>query len=553
VSVQRPAAMPDNSRFTMSAAAWSVILVLAAIPLIIPRDWHGPGLTVQAGLLLLLLAAVAAAAASRWRRVWELTRRDAAVWLTLAAGVWIIGVTVWHGPWPVPVSAASLWLLIVLFWAGLVAVWTSPREWPERLLRLLVVLAIAEAAVGVLSLGIPGLLATLRELFTNPDSRVTAWRIAGTIRHPNLFAGFLVIGGVLGFGAFLASLRDRGRPLTRWLLGGGVLLVLAALFLSLSRGAWLGLLGGGGLVLMCRWWGRRRWLPAALAGLALLAVAGQGVFLAARFYRAYFDGGYFEHVQRNLMAGFTGAVDLAALPAARHDLDRNGALDAAGLVIAAHGRQAFQERYADQVAAYRNLWRGDFWQKAGARFRGLLVYPDGPTAQRLLAALMCAELMIRHPVAGVGPGNYGRVAGRQAYDQTDRTFIDYHSHSLPLQLGVEFGWAGWLLWAALAAGFIRTLVVYFRGSVRPVPVDAVFFLAWAVAATGVHNLVDITILANPLRVVFPLLAAVFWAAARRETGGPPEAPSVRLGFHFHDGRRQQGEQERGAGGEEGEG
>jgi len=534
----------------MSAAAWIVILVQAAIPLIIPRDWHGLGLTIQAVLLLLLLAAVAAAAATRRRRIWELVRRDAAVRLTLAAGVWIVGVTVWHGPLPVPVSAAGLWLQILLFWAGLVAVWTSPREWPERYLRLLVVLAVAEAAVGVLSRGIPRLSAMLRELFTNPNAFVTGWRIAGTIRHPNLFAGFLVIGGVLAFGAFLASLRARGRPLTRWLLGGGGLLVLAALFLSLSRGAWLGLAGGGGLVLVCRWWGRRRWLPAALGGLALLAVAGQGVFLAAKFYRAYFDGGYWEHVQRNLMAGFTGAVDLAALPAARHDLDRNGVLDAADLVIAARGRQTFQARYDDQVAAYRNLWRGDFWQKAGARFRGLLVYPDGPTAQRLLAVLTCAEIMIRHPVVGVGPGNYGRYAARYACDQVDRTFINYHAHSLPLQLGIEFGWAGVLLWALLAAGFIRTLVVYFRGSARPMCADAVFYLVWAVAATGVHNLVDITILANPLRVVFPLVAAVFWAAARRGIDGPPEAPSVRLGFRFPDGRNQQGEQERGAGGEE---
>ncbi len=545
--------MPADPHPTLSAVIWTVLLVQTAVPLFIPRDWHRLGLTVQAGLLMLLLAAVAVAAAGRWRRVWKLSRRDAAVWLTLAAGVWIIGVTVWHGPLPVPVSAGSLWLLIVLFWAGLVAVRTSPREWPERFLRLLVVLAVAEAAVGVLAFGIPGLQATLRELFANPDVDITKWRIAGTIRHSNLFAGFLVIGGVLGFGGFLSTLGVRGRPLSRWFQYGGGLLILAALFLSLSRGAWLGLVGGGGLVLMCRWWGRRRWLSAALAGLALLAVAGQGVFLAARFYRAYFDGGYLEDVQKNLMAGFTGAVDMAALPAARHDLDRNGSLDAVDLIIATTGRQAFQEQYAEQAAAYRNSSRSDFWQKAGARFRGLLVYPDRHTAQRLLAALMCAEIIIRHPVAGVGPGNYGRVAERYAYDQTDRTFIDFHSHSLPLQLGVEFGWVGVLLWVLLAAGFLRTLVAYFRSSTRPARADAVFFLAWAVAAIGIHNLVDITILANPLRVVFPLLAAVFWAAVRRGIDGPLEAPSVRLGSHLHDGRRQQGEQERGAGGEEGEG
>ncbi len=104
-------------------------------------------------------------------------------------------------------------------------------------------------------------------------------RSFSTLGHPNLFGGFTVIAIFMCLGLFLGC--ERGQNVWRRLfLGGAMGIMVIALLMSKSRGAWIGFACGLGSVMLMNvgWIIRRIW-----------ALAAGGVVLAALLYFALPD------------------------------------------------------------------------------------------------------------------------------------------------------------------------------------------------------------------------------------------------------------------------
>lgn len=106
-------------------------------------------------------------------------------------------------------------------------------------------------------------------------------RAYGTFEQPNPYAGYLGLILPLALGTGLGILLQRINPLSRWLLavlaGGTLVAMLAALFFSYSRGAWIGVaaaLGTTALLVLVR--SRRTATLAIVVGLVALIVVGLG-------------------------------------------------------------------------------------------------------------------------------------------------------------------------------------------------------------------------------------------------------------------------------------
>jgi len=142
---------------------------------------------------------------------------------------------------------------IFIFWCGLIAVKSNSAQWSNRYLLFLVGLAFLEAVLGIIEFFSEPFFSYLAPAFTNTSAHTVYWRIAGTASHPNQYAGFLLMGVTLSF--FLAS-RTKGKIGWRLFFNFTVLtVILLSLVLSISRGALLGLLGGGHwcFVVMVNW------------------------------------------------------------------------------------------------------------------------------------------------------------------------------------------------------------------------------------------------------------------------------------------------------------
>lgn len=132
----------------------------------------------------------------------------------------------------------------------------------------------------------PGKLSVINRLGLFMDERLPA--IPGPDIHSNVAAGLLVV--ALPFGmAFTWDAWRRRHKLLAALAGLCTLLILAGLFMTSSRGAWLALLGAmvlAGLLLL-----QRRWFfspPRALVFWVVLAVAA-GLVVASVFFTGNFD------------------------------------------------------------------------------------------------------------------------------------------------------------------------------------------------------------------------------------------------------------------------
>jgi hypothetical protein len=132
------------------------------------------------------------------------------------------------------------------------------------------------------------------------DNPALGERAVGTQVDPNSFGGLLVVIAVLTGVALLA-----GRPvLPRWLLGGLFLVDMAALVLTNSRSALVGVLAAGALVATLRY--RRLWVW-GVAGTLAIALLGLGSGYFARLA----SGLRFED-QASLMrlAEYRNAIDI---------------------------------------------------------------------------------------------------------------------------------------------------------------------------------------------------------------------------------------------------
>lgn len=205
----------------------------------------------------------------------------------------------------------KLLLSIGIFYAASNLLRTSSAV--SIVLRTLILLGGIEAALGVVLWRLPDTLAgsiLLRlSVVGYPTDRVTRYvednpalgeRAVGTQVDPNSFGGLLVIIAIFTGVALLAR-----RPiLPRWLLAGLFLFDIAALVLTNSRAALVGVVAGGVLVATLRY--RRLWgWGLALAAVILALGLGSGYF-------ARLASGFRFEDQASLMrlAEYSNALDI---------------------------------------------------------------------------------------------------------------------------------------------------------------------------------------------------------------------------------------------------
>jgi O-antigen ligase len=124
------------------------------------------------------------------------------------------------------------------------------------------------------ALAVHALVEALRAGSFHPEDSAGRTLVTSLTGRPNGF-GAVMAAGIIA--ALTSATEARGRP-TRLLLAAAVVLQLAALLANGSRGALLGMIAGGLLVLWLRL--RQRGLRTAVAGLAaLVAVAVAGILL----------------------------------------------------------------------------------------------------------------------------------------------------------------------------------------------------------------------------------------------------------------------------------
>ncbi|MCC6616297.1 MAG: O-antigen ligase family protein [Anaerolineae bacterium] len=210
---------------------------------------------------------------SRMRALWAITLLLLAIW-AYASQAWAFTREIKPEASP---SAGLGWCIVALF--TLVVACAAQR----RILITLMLVAGSFVALVTLvqvgqqsSLGLHTLGEFQASLITGGKSILSAgdWhylRPSGLYPHPNMLGGLLAICTLF---ASARAVNAQGRARLVYL--GLLILILAALLLTFSRSAWLGLaVGGLALWLMLRL-GWHRWLPVVLAG----AVTG-AIFFAA--------------------------------------------------------------------------------------------------------------------------------------------------------------------------------------------------------------------------------------------------------------------------------
>jgi len=154
-----------------------------------------------------------------------------------------------------------------------------PAVW---VLVMLLLAGLSQAAVGIWQFGLRGMGPEHFEILGR------FYRAYGTFEQPNPFGGFMNLSLLLALGVVVMLLGEwwqgvksarrgispfalRPSPLL-FLVGVSLLGAAAALVMSWSRGAWLGL--AGGLAVFVLFWPRRRWLGIGLLLLTVLLLWG---------------------------------------------------------------------------------------------------------------------------------------------------------------------------------------------------------------------------------------------------------------------------------------
>ncbi|MCE5333669.1 MAG: O-antigen ligase family protein, partial [Desulfobacteraceae bacterium] len=209
-------------------------------------------------LALLVFAPLARGATARWTFC-------VALWLALVAVCAMLARRLWSGERLLPETPLDLPLALLLVVAGIsslgsiyrdATLWgllrlflyiaafylafemTEERERTRRLLQVLVGMGIFVSLVGLIEHG-DGSLSVFRETGIFPG-------LNGTFVNYNHLAGFLAMIFTLALGVVLHRTTE---SIMAW--GCALLLVLVALCLSQSRGAWIGSLLAVGFVLVC--------------------------------------------------------------------------------------------------------------------------------------------------------------------------------------------------------------------------------------------------------------------------------------------------------------
>ena len=235
----------------------------------------GLPLVTRGGLSLLILAA-----GLLWL-LWSLRTpagpiRPISAWLLVMLAVAVLAT----GFSPVPLAAFKGLLKLVSYlgvYALMRLLLEAAPQWWDRIVAALLAGELASAVIAIRQLyGDTGELARWADPNSVADGTI---RVYGPLENPNLLAGYLI--PILPIAA-VALLRWRSWP-QRLFAAAALVLGAASLFLSYSRGGWLGMLAAlGSLVLLLvlrqtRSWPPlwRRLFPVLLiaAGVALLVVA----------------------------------------------------------------------------------------------------------------------------------------------------------------------------------------------------------------------------------------------------------------------------------------
>jgi hypothetical protein len=342
-----------------------------------------------------------------------------------------------------------------LFALGLVAVGSG------RYARHLVWAALLAMAVvcgaGLLSRLAPDLVST------GPPPAIAGFRLQGPLSYWNAFGAMSATATVLALG--LAA-DARAHPLARAGAAAGSVALFVAMYLSLSRGAWLAFFAGLAVLAVLS---VQRWsllLTAASAGgPAVLAV------LALRAHSRIVDGpldagaGHAYALELALLAAVAGALTWAVAtgrrsPVFMDNLRRAGrpaalALGAAAVVfaVAAYAVKAGDlegwtaSRLDDGSAWVSRQWR-EFMRPATFSESGTarLTTARGTRSDLYRVAIDGFEA---HPLRGAGAGSYEILWTRdRRVDEQVR-----NAHSLELETLAELGLVG----AVLLAGFLATL------------------------------------------------------------------------------------------------
>jgi putative inorganic carbon (hco3(-)) transporter len=226
-----------------------------------------PGTFQDPGQILLALALAGWAARSLWRR--DITIPRTWLWLPLVAYVSVGLLSL------LPAQSLTDGLREIAKWVqvALVLLVILPEVQRGRhgwLIGALLLAGLAQAAVGLWQFGFQT---------RGPEHFQLAagnFRAYGSFEQPNPYGGFLGLLWPLAAGLCWAAVVRalRGRQTRDWLSAAGLALaaglMLAGLFASFSRGAWLGAAAAAGTMAIVL---PRRWLAGLLLGAAGLALA----------------------------------------------------------------------------------------------------------------------------------------------------------------------------------------------------------------------------------------------------------------------------------------
>ena len=136
------------------------------------------------------------------------------------------------------------------------------------------------------------------------------------------------------------------------------------------------------------------------------------------------------------------------------------------------------------------------------------------------------EIVMDHPVFGIGENSFPRVAQRYALFLGNSTSTYDHAHNIPLTIAAELGLVGLAVLAWLAVAFVRVLLQAYRRS-NPEDRGLVLALAGAFLALTLQGMVDYTLRSAVIVAVIFMLAgcAAVMAGAGRSAQSPDTAPS----------------------------
>jgi len=472
-----------------------------------------------------VLAAVILVAVAAWL-AWQRGGYFPPAFLAAGAVAFVataVVVVVWP-PRPLPPGAALIAVAAVLglaAWMAVSAGWSpvpaTAVEDAQRALAYGAVLALAVlaasadgfrrqvpwvvVAVIVLVVGAGLLSRLLPDLISSPAPRPEAgFRLDYPLGYSNAYGGLAAIGIVLGLGLSGDRLARAG---PRGLAAAATVPLGVAMYLSLSRGAWLAL-AAGLVVLFLLARERLALLATAVAAAAAAAV----VILVLQDHPALVDG---PRAGEALGAGgggvlaltlglalVVGAVQLAVIAA---PVRVPGAAVAAVLALVVLGGAAAVAVEHRRVGDFFDRQWNDFLRPAGQPSQsGRLATAKGPRSDFYRVALDGFEAQ---PWRGIGSGGFEPLYVRDR--RTNETARDVHS--LYLEVLGELGIVGALLVAAFVVATLAGLVAARR---RPGPLGA-----GAAAAAGaawatwlVHAGVDWDWQMPALTVVALMLAGV---------------------------------------------